>query len=194
MGNCKRCGALIGADYMFCGKCGEPVYGNQKEGKVIKAKRLRKLKRFEKKLSSSYVLNIIMTSAWAVISALWAFFFFGGCKDIRIASSGIGDSVGQLVSKYEYVKEGLSLSYISSEFSTVADYVISWSFTVFAALSAALGVILAVTYLLNFIGLKRGRKIPGVMKVRFLVSKLLLILTLLFIIILIIMFVMKGVI
>ncbi len=194
MGNCKRCGALIGDEFVFCGRCGAPVYDNQKEGKVIKAKKLKKLKKFERKISSSASLNIVMFLLWAVISALWVLLFFGAYKDIRIASAGIGDAVGQLMSKYAYVKEGLSLSYISAEFSIVADYVLSWSYAVFSVLAAVGGIILSAVHFVNFIGIKKGKRFPKIMKLRSVVSKILMILIFTFVIILIAIFVMKGVI
>lgn len=194
MGNCKKCGALIGEDYVFCGKCGAPVCESRKQGRFIKHKNIKKLKRLEKKLSSSSVLNLVMSGICAAVSFLWIFFFFGGCTDIRISSASIGDTIGQLAFKYNYVKEGLSLSYISGEFARMADYIVLWAFTVFSILMAAAGIILAVTYIINYAIIRKGKRYPALIKFGTFIFKLAVIPVVLFVLIFIVTVIMKGVI
>ena len=194
MENCKKCGALIGKDFMFCGRCGAPVYETVNNGKIAKVKKLRKLKRFERKLSVKPFLNLVVSGIWFMLSLLWGVLSWGGCKDIRIASAGINDAVGQLIYKYQYVKEGLSLSYISTEFALVADYVCLWAFEIFSFVAAVSGIILFVCYLVNFIRIKKGKRSGSILKICRIVSRIVICSAFVMLGIWILILIMKGVI
>lgn len=194
MGNCKKCGALIGADFVFCGKCGEPVNRHRNEEILIKAKKLRRLRRFERKLSGSALLNGIFSGVWAVLGVLWSLLFLGGLRDIRIETGGIGTVWNQLILKYDYVREGLSLSYISAEFTQVADYIFLWIFTVFSAIMAISSIVLLAAHLIKAISLKKGvRDNAALSKIRLTVSRICIGFILLFAVLAIITGILKGI-
>ncbi len=192
--NCKRCGAIVGADHIFCGKCGEPVNREVSEKRVIKVKRPRKIFIFEKKLLKSKVFVGVFSGIWAVLSAVLVFLLTDTLRGIKAASSSIGVVVSQLLYKYEYVKEGLSLSYISAEFSSVINYGLDWAFLVLNIILIAVSFLLFLIYLMKFISMIRklptGKKTDSLRRT---VAKTGLISIGVYIILVIISLVLKGI-
>ena len=194
MNNCKKCGAIIGADYIFCGKCGEPVSRGVSEEKPVKVKKLKRIYFLEKKLSRSPVFNGIFCGVWAILSGMWLMLIAEALRNIRIDTTGIGILWSQFLYKYEYVKEGLSLSYVSKEFNSLVNYAVLWAFFVFSAVIAVVSVILFVVFLIRFIFIKKGRAYGKTLeKIKRITAKTGLISIAVFVVVIIISYILKGI-
>ena len=138
-------------DFVFCGVCGEPADKNISHDKYVKTKKINGIRRFERKLSRSTLLNGIFGGIWGVIAIISVFFCLGTFQGIRADSAGIGYTYSQLLLKYEYVKEGLSASYVSHEFSEIVNFGMLWVLFVFFVLTLIFGLILAVSHIIRAI-------------------------------------------
>lgn len=151
--NCKKCGALIGKDFVFCGKCGEPVKNSINNRMVARTKKYTKIRSLRKKIADSSLLNFILSGACFLIGSA---FIYQALMKINIISTlyrEMGEIYNQYILKYEYIKEGLSFSYAANEYIKLVDYVCLWIF-------AFLFIIIAAAFLTVFITrLLRGIKI-----------------------------------
>ena len=159
MRNCKKCGALIYGDFLFCGKCGEPVADIRKPSDVIKMKKPKRFGAVRSKVRKSFELNLAVSAVWLVITAVSVFLLFRAISYLRAASATINHIMYQLVLKYEYVREGLSLSYVAPELRTTVKYFLS------AVYIAALAILISAGLFFIYCHVKRcvliKKRAPG---------------------------------
>lgn len=155
MRNCKKCGAIMRDDFVFCGVCGEPVEKNVFGEKFVKTKKINSIRRLERRLTKSTGLNILFSSVWLVISVICVFLFLGTFRGIRASFAGISYAYSQMILKYEYIREGLSYSYISSEFTMLVNFIMSWVLLIFFAITVILGIVMAVTHIIRITEIKK---------------------------------------
>jgi len=193
MQNCKKCGALMSDDFIFCGKCGEPVVKNAPKEMYVKTKKVNSLRRFERRLSKSVLLNGIFSALWILISLASSFLFFEILRRIRAGSAGINYALNQLIMKYEYVKEGLSLSYISEQLTQIVNYTILWAFLIFLTITVICGIALTITHILKIIEIKKRHLNRTTEKIGRIFARCETIFIILFAVLLVASLIMKGV-
>ena len=154
--NCKKCGALIGKDFIFCGKCGEPVKNSMDSRKIAKAKKYTKINVLRKKIADSGNLNFIFAAVVFLIGAGFALESFFNIKNIISHYWQMGGVYAQYVLKYEYIKEGLSFSYTAKEFNLLADYVSMWISAVCYIITAISFFAVCVTRIIRGICVTKG--------------------------------------
>lgn len=156
--NCKKCGALIGKDFVFCGKCGEPVKNSMDIRMVAKPKKYTKIRSLKKKIAESSLLNFIFSGVFLVLGTALGYAAFLKSRIISSLYWSMEAVYKQYILKYEYVKEGLSLSYAANEYRWLVDYVFLWIFAVILIIIAIAFLTVSIVKLLRGINLVKQRE------------------------------------
>lgn len=160
MNNCKKCGALIYGDFLYCGKCGEPVNSAQKPAGVIEIKKTGKIKLLRGRMKRSAALNFTFAGIWAVLSGAAVILLVNTAAFLKASSAGIANTLRQLSLKYSYVKEGLSASYIAPECRAAARYFLGWVYAAALIIFLASGIFFTSCHLYKGIRLAKKARIP----------------------------------
>ena len=141
MALCSVCGKEIKENHIFCGYCGASVINMEKV--VIDGRKNKKIKYIINRVCHFEKFNILLTVVFAVLLALSIFVTVENVKRSVMFGDNFSEVVNQLYFKYEYIKEGLGLSYLSREIAFIFEYVNN----IILIIGGALGMLISAFYI-----------------------------------------------
>lgn len=149
---CENCKREIEENHLYCGYCGAPA--GKKEIIVIDGRKNHRLKTFVNKIWCSEKINYTATIITSILFIVALYLGITSIVDIISGCDEVFKILGQLLLKIEYLKEGVSLSYISSEARWLLGY-LNDIMIVFGAFVGALFAGFGMFFNLGIIHLKK---------------------------------------
>jgi len=120
---CPNCGANIDSKFLFCGKCGKMLKPDNEL--IIDGNKNNKLKHFLNKNISSFKRSALFFILWVLVLPLAIMIIFNRFNVSVSLCERLPETINQISHKIKYVKEGLSISYLSREITFIFDYILN---------------------------------------------------------------------
>ena len=156
---CPNCGANIDSKFLFCGKCGKMLKPDNEL--IIDGNKNNKLKHFLNKNISSFKRSALFFILWVLVLPLAIMIIFNRFNVSVSLCERLPETINQISHKIKYVKEGLSISYLSREITFIFDYILNIIYIV-----GSIFILLGVLFLLYPEALRKRLRRKAVWRLR----------------------------
>ena len=158
MENCKRCGAIISPGFLYCGKCGCPVNPSAEYKPDIKTKKLKAFKKLDALVRNSVTANGCFLGISVLILTLAILYIINLVYALKASTPALSVFITQLGLKYEYVREGLSISYVAPELNYIITYALDWLYLTLSVIIAMLSAFNSVCFTSRLVYLIKNKR------------------------------------
>ena len=159
MAVCSKCQREIQDKDVFCGYCGNLVL--PPHDIVIDGRKNRKIKKFVSKTAHSYKMNLLMLILNFVLILCFSFLSYLIVSNLLSNAEDIKKVMIQIMVKYKYIEEGLSLSYLSRDIRIILKLILNIVFLTGSFIGAFFNGIYAILHILLINNIKKREQVPS---------------------------------